>query len=505
MTDDTRIKSAGSEKDIAEPFADERLFHEINLLRLEGYYFCLDPKEAARRRGKREFEETLKMRADAIEKRPVVISINPDYGQPSTTAYKILQAIIKKLSDYGLPASDTVYFSQRELARMVGRKSFGGNGQKQFLHAFRQLRDTKILCWFYEKETDTWKMADFQILDGALFSRKADRITQCFVEINNFIVKSLNSRYTACLNYSRMQELEPIGAALYKHLFYHFSNIYSTKKRKEFFYNKDYADICTTWLGGLKVLRFRSKIVKEQLGRHLDALKQIKLIKNYSLEQNAKGDGFTLCFYPGSGFFDDYLHFYEKQLQFSMPFRKAADDQHEEPLLLVHYFYSKLYPTQTGMQTICSDKETDLAQSLLQTYTKQEIKDLIDYTVEEAQRTQFMIRTFGGVRGFVKPWLAEREARAAKRARAAAEEAEAREIFLRERYEAFKTRSIEQFKAALPPEELNALETQLRERLQNDNGPAYMADMVVRAQLDTAIAERFSLLSFNDWKEQARG
>jgi hypothetical protein len=443
------------------------------------------------------------MRGDAIEKRPVVIAINPDYGQPSTTAYKILQAIIKKLSDYGLPASRTVYFSQRELARMVGRKSFGGNGQRQFLHAFRQLRDTRILCWFYEKETDTWKAADFQILDGALFSGKANRITQCFVQVNEFIVKSLNSRYTTCLNYARMQELEPIGTALYKHLFYHFSNIYSAKKRKEFVYNKNYADICIAWLGGLKVLRFRSKIVSEQLGRHLDALKRIKLINKYTIEQNAKGDGFTVCFYPGTGFFDDYINFYEKQLQFVMPFRKTADEQREEPMSLVHYFHAQLYPNQISMETIFSDKETELARSLLRTYTAEEIKDLIDYTIEEAQKTQFMIRTFGGVRGFVKPWLAERDARAAKRARAAAEEAMARERFLQERYEAFKRRSIDQCKATLPPAELGALEARLRERLKNNNTAPHMIDMMVRAQLDTAIAERFSLLTYDDWKTQA--
>jgi hypothetical protein len=30
-------------------YKDARLFNEINLLRLEGYYFCLDPKDALRR------------------------------------------------------------------------------------------------------------------------------------------------------------------------------------------------------------------------------------------------------------------------------------------------------------------------------------------------------------------------------------------------------------------------------------------------------------------------
>ena len=186
-----------------------------------------------------------------------------------------------------------------------------------------------------------------------------------------------------------------------------------------------------------------------------------------------------------------------------MPFRKSADEQREEPMTLVHYFHAQLYPNQISMETIFSDKETELARSLLETYTAPEIKDLIEFTIDEAQKTQFSIRTFGGVRGFVKPWLTAREARAAKRARTAAETATERERFLQERYEAFKTRSIEQCKASLPPEELHALEAQLREQLKNDSGPAYMTDMLVRVQLDRAIGEKFNLLSYDDWKAQA--
>jgi hypothetical protein len=503
MTEDSGIEPMKTKKDIAEPFTDERLFHEINLLRLEGYFFCLDPKEASRRRGKREFQETLKLGIDAMERRPVVISINPDYGQPSTTAYKILQAIIKKVSNYGLPASHTVFFSQRELARMVGRKSFGGNNQKQFLHAFMQLRDTRILCWLYDKENNAWAAADFQMLDAAIFSGKANRITQCSVRLNDFVIKSLNSRYTICLNYGRMQALEPIGTALYKHLFFHFSNIHSTKKRTDFSYNKDYADICTIWLGGLKVLRFRSKILNEQLGRHLEALKQIELISDYTIEKNAKGDGFTLMFYPGGGFFQDYENFYEKQFQKSLPLRQVTDEQqHNEPLSIVHYFYSKLFPEQTAAQAIYLDKETDLARSLLGAYSMPEIQDLIDYTLDEAPRSQFPIKTFGGVRAFVKPWLAERNTRASEQARAAAQVKVAREALLQSRYLDFRNKVLERSKANMTPEELKALEASIREQTKNYPGPAYAVEMTVRIKLDTAIANRFNVPSFEEWKAE---
>src|SRR5437016_6460054 len=88
---------------------DARLFNEINLLRLEGYFFCLDPKEAARRTNKKyEFFEIIKRPKSEIEKRPVVIVPNPNYGYPSILAYKVLQAIMQKLSWISYHVPDTL-------------------------------------------------------------------------------------------------------------------------------------------------------------------------------------------------------------------------------------------------------------------------------------------------------------------------------------------------------------------------------------------------------------
>jgi hypothetical protein len=123
---------------------DARLFNEINLLRLEGFYFCLDHKEAARRTNEKyEFLEIIKRPKTEIKKRPVVIIPNSLYGYPSVLAYKVLQAIMQKLSRFSYPVPDTVYFSQRELARLMGRKSFGGGNVAEFYNAIRQLSATE--------------------------------------------------------------------------------------------------------------------------------------------------------------------------------------------------------------------------------------------------------------------------------------------------------------------------------------------------------------------------
>ena len=75
---------------------EERLFHEINLLRIEGYCFSFDPKSAAKRSGKQEFVELVKMPEGAIS-RPITVEPHPTYGHPSTLAYKLLQAVLKKI------------------------------------------------------------------------------------------------------------------------------------------------------------------------------------------------------------------------------------------------------------------------------------------------------------------------------------------------------------------------------------------------------------------------
>src|SRR5689334_13069535 len=73
--------------------AFDRLREEITILRVEGTLFCFDKHEAKRRTG---IIRTMMKDADGL-KRPVSIEIHPSYGQPSTLAYKIANAIFCKM------------------------------------------------------------------------------------------------------------------------------------------------------------------------------------------------------------------------------------------------------------------------------------------------------------------------------------------------------------------------------------------------------------------------
>ncbi len=485
---------------------DARLFNEINLLRLEGFYFCLDPKEAARRtHAKYEFFEIIKRPKSEIEKRPVVIVPNPHYGYPSILAYKVLQAIMRKLSWFSYPMPDTVSFSQRELARLVGRASFGGYDQEHFYNAIRQLRTTEAAHWFYDKVTGEWSNRTIQILDTDIWSGRELQITRCEVQIHHSIVESLNNRHAMCLNFARMEELAPIGVALFKRLFFHFSNLYSVKHTKKFTYTKSYASVCTTWLGGLKVLKYQSKILQEQLGKHLDALKHTTLIKDFAIEKNAKGDGFNLVFTPGDGFFEDYDRFYLKHIEIEQEYHRHEEHKRtEQPMRLVEKFYQNLYHRGDLSGMVILDKEIELAKTLLETYSPEEISDLILYTIDAATRTKFAIRSFGGVKVYLNAWLDEKATKAKRTALQQKQAAKEREQRLRDQYDLWWHQEVGQLRASVPPEEITALEEAATAELMEEHQNPLGFSLLVRVRTEARLAERYRVLSFEDWKAKGQ-
>jgi hypothetical protein len=392
-------------KDLAPFELERRLMEEINILRLEGSLFCFDPKEARRRGG-------VLTLADA-RKQPVSIEIHPNYGQPSVLAYKVLQAIFLKLTEEGCELSedgrclynDTVTFSARELALLAGR-SWSGRTSAQLHQAIMQLRSTLINATLYDKGAERWEMANFQVLTSAYFAGRGETITRCAVRLAPEVMASLNRRHVAFFNLHRLSTLDTLGLVLYKRVFFHLSNLmHESKRHNELRLWKDYETICKEWLGGLKPLRHKSKIVQEQLGRHLDDLAKTGLIRRYAVDKNAAGDGFNVAFWPGKGFFEDYQHYYLDQKQPRLRFRAVAELEEVKTLELVAHFHRLLGRHD---RTSFEDHETTFAGELLAAHSETDIRDLIGYGIEEASKTGFAMLFFNGLKKYVEPWAANR-------------------------------------------------------------------------------------------------
>jgi Replication initiator protein A len=378
--------------------AFERLREEITILRIEGALFCFDKHEARTRTGT--IRNVMK-NADGTE-RPVLIKIDSDYGQPSVLAYKIAQAIFLKMTRAGEPHPSVVAFTQRELMRLIGR-SCGGNASRQLYHAMMQLKRTGIACTVFNKEKKTGLEFHFEFLSSALFSSKENAITECVVQVHDVIVNSLNRHHAIWLNYQKLSTLEPIAAVIYKRLFFHFSNTYtSSKGRNALKFEKDYEAICREWLGGLKPERYASRISK-QLGRYLDAVQATGIILRYEITERVKGAGFKLVFYAGSGFFEDYTEFYlsnQGQQQPGKPTVPTTLDP--QPLQLVAYFHQLL----GHKQNTFADKEKTQAAELLRRYDEREVRDLIDYAVAKIKTSNFNPDFFGSIMNYQPGWAA---------------------------------------------------------------------------------------------------
>jgi hypothetical protein len=174
----------------------QRLAEEITILRIEGTLFCFDPREARRRTGTLTRVLT---HADGIE-RPVSIKIDADYGQPSVLAYKIAQAIFLKMTEEGYPYSNAVAFTQRELARLIGR-TWSGATSRELYRAMMQLQSTRITCSVQNKDAKEHIEVNFYFLPETWFSKKDGSIKACLIKIADPIVNSLNRRHIAFLIY----------------------------------------------------------------------------------------------------------------------------------------------------------------------------------------------------------------------------------------------------------------------------------------------------------------
>lgn len=485
-----------------EGIRDDRLFYEINLLKLEGILFCLDKKEASKRTGTTDLSAYLN--------EPFTITPHPTWGYPSVLACRVNEAIMRKLSEYGEPIPNYVSFSRRELAALVGRSSFGGKDSKELFRALKQLQTTDISARFFDKKTGRWALMSFMLIPELLVEGRGDTVNSCMVRLHPLIIDSLRDRHFACFNFARMEPLDLIGRQLFKRLFFHFSNL-RERPGKEISFRKDYGDICRAWLGGLKELRFASKIEQEQLGRHLRGLKKVGLIKSYEISRNADEDGFNISFAPGKGFFEDYERFYGKDRQASFQFSLVQDDTDIRlPLELLAYFYKRLHGVETLSPTVFSQKETEFARQLLRKMTIVEAQDLADYAIEQAPRTKFEIKSFGAVRQYVDAWRGAKERGSKIAAARASQEAKAREERLREQYDRHIRHMLIKYRDTFSADQLAALEAEVRKEAalpsyQPDSIGERIQNLQVHSLVDARLLERLSAPSFDEWKGRLQG
>jgi hypothetical protein len=495
-----KIKKTIEEAREPSPQSPEAIYQELNLLKIEGAIFAFSPKLSRKGDTQYTFMEYVKNPEEKIHERPIVITPNPEYGRPSLLAYKILNTIFKKLSDYGPNTPDTVPFTFRELAKSIGRTSWGGKDGADIYLALQQVQATMITCWGYDKTLKQWKNLSFNIFISILASGTKGRFSEGYVTIHPLIISNLKKNYHRSMNYTRMAHLDAISMALYKQVYNIFCTRRSHGQPTEF--EKNYADICKEWLGGLSSQKHKSRIL-QQVGPHLDRLKETKLLQSYRLEQNAKG-GWKLRFTSGEGFSDDYERFFQGA-RLSFPELSHQTEKHniQTPLDLLFYFYTRLYKSSgvgIGNISVYSPKETDSARSILSIMPLQEAKDFVDFALAQAVTTSFDIKTFMGIRQYLPAWPSAKKEFEARKLKEERRKTTQQEEDLKSRFQAFRKHEIEKVRANLSSGELIGMEKHIETQLFKENPKVFGLSMLVRIKTDALLEKRFCIPSFEEWR-----
>lgn len=428
----------------------DKLYIENTLLRVAGAHFCHDAKRAPTHTN-----EIQLSRADPDK--TITIRPDPELGQPGPLAHKVFVALIKKHSGYGRPIQHEISFTRREIGRLIGRHVWGGRDSEQLSRALHEIHHTFIKAHF-KSNAGRHIEHSFNIFPEVRIERRefpTDPIETCTVTLADPIVTSLRDEHFTCLNHALMARLGTIGQALYMRLFFHFANLYDGRNAKGLLLMKRYDDVCTEWLGGLTVLPHRSKIIGEQLGLHLDQLVAEGFLASFGVDTAKSRDGFVLTFRPGRSFFDDYDRFYRRRRQGDLQF-EFHDEKRGigEPLRVAYIFAEKKTGQPASSISFVPTKDVETAKQLLSALSIDEMPSFIDYALAEARKTNFDVRTLGGLKQYVVGYVSQRQHHSALQAQQAArEQAEA----VNSRYTAYMAAEAMRVYEALPADEQEAI------------------------------------------------
>ncbi|KRQ09136.1 replication initiator protein A [Bradyrhizobium manausense] len=479
--------------------AAEAVYLESTLLRVFGVLFCHDPKRARTRTGKVEINR-------GVAEKGITVRLDPEYAQPGPFAHKVAMAILRKQSRFGSPAQNRISFSQRELMKMTGRKTWGGRDSEELELALKQIRYTHVVAHF--KQQDKFIEHDFSIFNEVLIERRNlpnDPITACTVVIADPIIQSLNDRHFACLNYSLIQDLSSIAAALYIRLFYHFSILYDGKHLDRVGFKKRYDDICAEWLGGITVQRYRSDILRDQLGTHLDLLVAVGFLKSYSLAPAETREGFVLSFQAGQQFAADYKTFYASRAKAEFSIELNTDNQTiGEPLEVAYLFAEKITGKKRAGISYVPTREVETAKEILTVVPMERIDAFLDFALVQARRTNFEPQTLAGIRQYINPFLATGKRQAAETARKNSQLAKEQEERLQADYGAYLRTTAAQVFDRLPDRERIPVENAARSKARPPlGGTKAFSQLLFEVERTRLVVDRYpeEFQTFEKWKE----
>jgi hypothetical protein len=250
------------------------------------------------------------------------------------------------------------------------------------------------------------------------------------------------------------------------------------------------------------VLRHKSKIVREQLGPHLDKLVSSKFLRSYSIEKTAKEDGFNITFSPGRAFFEDYDAVYKRRTQPEIQFRF-----HEEQATIGHpiELVRRFHELRTGQKITASHitaAEQTYATTLIREMGYDGALAFVDYGVARAQASNYSVNTLSGLKIYNADFQVAQAARDRSHKHEARRAQDQREEREQAAYAAYREHEAEGFLAAASAAVRLDIEAEAAARARTWGGMFGQtpSPLAIRLERMTLIQERLNLPSFDEWR-----
>ena len=453
------------------------------------------------------------------------VSTSTHYGPPGPLAYKLDTLVINRLLDaLPRPVPGVLQVgSLRQVAPQLGLNT-SGRQQEHLKSAFHQNASAYIVTKLRYRDRDgrqrrleagfTRYSVVFQgerLPDGTL----ADAI---YLVLSAPYREILNHAPVRPLDYAYLQALTPMAQRFYELLSYH---LFATLTHRRPHATLRYGEYC---LLATQQRYTAYEQVKKQMYKvhrpHLAAGYIAQVRSTATTDADGQPD-WLLHYTPGPKARAEYAAFRRQPggetarprpedaepadlLALMLPETPASPAPTAEPVhriprqqTLVQQFYQRFHGR---AQVTPTAKELAQATALLTVHGREKAQYLLTFSHQAAQATRYDPQVFGGILHYTDRALAAYDARTAQGIHATTRQAAADERTQREQYQAWEQRQLAQRRAALPPEELAALEAEARARLVAAGTPAVALPLAVRVAVDQVLAAQAGLPSFEDWR-----
>jgi type I site-specific restriction-modification system R (restriction) subunit len=215
-----------------------------------------------------------------------------------------------------------------------------------------------------------------------------------------------------------------------------------------------------------------------------------------TVDEHGKSD-WIMQYVPGEKAHIEYQFFTNKKQLKRVATKKPEETTTQTRAVeLVGYFYQRFHHEEVITP---NNKEIEQATELITKYGIDQSRFIVDYSLQEAQDTNYTPKFFGGILQYVNHAIESFNRRERQRQYDDARKLEER---FQHAYESYKQREIARVKSTISPEEFAEIETAIRAELEAEGTFPNMIGMGVRIRTDALLEERACILPYEEWRNQ---